>query len=675
MPRCKTLAAASLLFLLAALPVFECADSVPFYSDESILSVARPIEFGGEAFPRRARARAGGGEPFGLVLSGGSARAFAHIGVLEVLEEEGLRPDFLVGDSMGAIIALLYGAGVAPGDIAALFEIFPANRLFDSEFPLSGGFLDAGRAVALLRALGGDLDLSELPIPVLVVCEDLISRRQVLLAEGDLPTVAEASFALPAIFKPVRFRDMLLIDGGATNLVPVDAAYRYSGKIAVATSFCARELGYASPFAVINRAIDIGKTRRSIEGMLARNPVVIRSEVEAVPSLRYSRLEEIAALGRASAQASLGEIRALVPGGRTTDAVLADRRAYFHERVVRLAAAARLGASFPVPPHAGVAADLRVLDDAAGESEVFSGRRWIGPEAAFRSGPMRVSLSSLAGLEGRKDRAWGLGFDACLRGYRFPSRDEDESGVAMDAGLQAVLSGSGLLDCDHSSSEPREIAAVASGGAALAISRCAILKPRIQTELDQYIPETDSFRRGTASLLIETLPGSRLDLGLGTELSLDSDENLAPAARMSLAWEPAGLVALRLRGLYRSVLRGPGLEAFAADQYRSSALEGRAERRFLCGTEVAWLARPLEASLGDLAVVDRPELGLYADFSGAEGAEVSSGGFETRLTIGVSASAGLSPMGLAPLVLSSYAGLATDGSGWVFALRAGRFFD
>jgi predicted acylesterase/phospholipase RssA len=651
------------------------AETVPFYEDSAILSVAEPIVVGEEAFLRRVSACAEGGEPFGLVLSGGSARAFAHIGVLEVMEEEGIRPDFVVADSMGAIIALLYGAGMAPADIAALFEAFPANELFDPEFPFSGGCLDSGRFIALVRALVGDLDIARLPVPTLVVCDDLLSRRQVLIAEGDFATVAAASFALPAVFEPIHFKNMLLIDGGATNLVPVEAAYRYSDRIAAATALYGRKLSYSSPFVVINRAFDIGKTRSSVEGILARRPLVIRCDVESLSYMQFSRISEVAARGVSSARAALDELKRLAPSGEAPSAALAERRAYYHERVARLAAAARLGADFPAPADFIIGADARFLDEAARGSEVFSGRRWLGPEAEFRAGPVRASISALAGLEGREDRAWGIGFETGLKSYHFPSREARESGLAFDADLRGVLSGSGVLDGGMSRPEPRELAATASGGVAFALSPRVVARPELGAEIDRDITEDDSFRRVSGGLGLKASPVSRLDLGLHEELEADSDGNLGQGSALAMDWEPAGVAALRLKGVYRSVFEGPGIEAQVSDAYRSAALEGRADRRFLCGMEVDWIARPLEVSFDEFAILERPELGLYADFSGADSVETDGRGFDTRLTIGAEASAGISIMGLAPMTFSAYVGAATDGSGWVLGLRAGRVFE
>jgi len=669
--RAKALGASFLLAALAA--PLAVSQVLPLYDDDAILSVARPIILGEEAFKRRIAETADGGDPFGLVLSGGSARAFAHIGVLEALDEEGIRPDFLVADSMGAIVALLYGAGLAPADIAALFDAFPASGLFDPELPFSGGFLDGGRFIAMVRALAGDLDLADLPIPVLVACEDLISRRQVLIAEGDFATVMAASFALPAVFEPVRLGDLLLIDGGVTSLVPVEAAYRYSGRIAVATALYGREMDFSSPFVVINRALDLGKTRSSIEGLLEHRPLVIRCDVEELSYMQFSQPSEVAARGKASAIAALGELRAIAPEPREAAAGLAERRAYYGRRIKRMAAAARLGAAFPARPDILFGADIRVLDEARGGSAAFAGRRWAGPSVELRGGPVRAAFSALAGLEQDSERAWGLGLKLGLEGYAFPMNESRDSGLAWCLGTRALLSGSGILDGGPSVPEPREAAAEASSSLSFEILNGLILSPAIRAGLSTPIDSGELPWTASGGIGLETPRRAPAVLGLDASFEIDSEGNKGPSLSLDLGIEAGGVIALRARGQYRLALEGPGLAHNRADPYRSAVIEGLAETRFLASAEAVWLAKPLEIAFGELVIVERPEIGAYADFSGVLPSD--GGPAATRLTIGGMLSAGFSIMGLAPMAVSAFAGAATDGSGWVLGLRAGRFFE
>ncbi|GAB1457356.1 hypothetical protein MASR2M48_26640 [Spirochaetota bacterium] len=178
-----------------------------FAQDDDLLLADTPVFYGKEAFLNRIEARTGGTRTaVGLVLSGGSARAFAHIGVLKRLEESGVVPDFIVANSMGSIIGLLYAAGLSPEQIYDLVSSTSIAALFDPTIPLTGGILDPGRFSDLLRFYLGELRLEELPIPILVACEDLVTKREILLAEGDFTTVMEAAYALPVFFLPATWQ-------------------------------------------------------------------------------------------------------------------------------------------------------------------------------------------------------------------------------------------------------------------------------------------------------------------------------------------------------------------------------------------------------------------------------------------------------------------------------------
>ncbi|MFW6209493.1 MAG: patatin-like phospholipase family protein, partial [Spirochaetota bacterium] len=207
-------------------------------SEASLLLSDHPIILGESDFIKRIETPLSGrDEPLGLLLSGGSARAFAHIGVLKRLEEAGYAPDFIVTNSMGSIVGLLYGAGFSPDAILSLFQTFEPSSLFEPEIPLRGGILNPGNFIELIEELVPYRDLSELPIPVLVVCEDLRTKRRVVLAEGNFSTVLAASFALPFYFPPQNLVNLRLIDGGVTNLAPMEVPYTYSDTVLVSTTF------------------------------------------------------------------------------------------------------------------------------------------------------------------------------------------------------------------------------------------------------------------------------------------------------------------------------------------------------------------------------------------------------------------------------------------------------
>ena len=173
------------------------------------------------------------GRAVGIVLAGGGARGFAHIGILKALKEAGVPFDHLGGTSMGAIIA----AGVASEwDIEELTErvrvaFVEANPLSDYTLPLIA--LVRGKKVStLLRENFGDVRIEELPKPFFCVSSDLTTGRIHEHRSGALWRALRASVALPGILPPVTHHGHLLVDGGVMNNLPVDVMrQRESGPI------------------------------------------------------------------------------------------------------------------------------------------------------------------------------------------------------------------------------------------------------------------------------------------------------------------------------------------------------------------------------------------------------------------------------------------------------------
>jgi NTE family protein len=626
--------------------------------------VAEPLVLGEEAFIGRARALAGDGEPFGLVLSGGSARAYAHIGVLEALEEAGVRPDFLVGDSMGALIALLYGAGIAPEDIERLFEAFPAMSLFDLEIPLWGGFIDSASFRALVVALVGELDLSDLPIPVLIICEDLITRRQLRIACGDFATMMSASFVLPGALRPVSWRGFMLVDGGVIGLVPVNAAYKYSARVAVSTTLYDKALDYSNAFVNLNRAIDIAKTRRSVEELLAHRPPLIRCDVEGLSFMQFSRPRELAARGYDSARAVMPDILAL-SSPRPLPPSLSERRARYRARIDDLIAARERGTLLPLPPDFRVVGQARVADEAEGGFSFLSGLRYAGLGVRFRKGPLSAGLSLLSGLSGEPAEAWGARLDLGAAGGMLAVR-----GLAASLGASAYLFGS---YAGAAGPLPRSLLLTGELGAALSGEKGPLFLPRALLEARESLPGDGPFEwelRGGA--LLRSRGGENLFGEVGLLYLADSLGNRGPAGviRGSVSFNRAA--ALRFRASGRAALEGPGFGASADSGFRGEPLSAQAPLRAYGGLDALWLAEALERDFGELLILQRPELGLYADFDAAgQGPDLAPA---ARVALGAAATIGLSLFGLTPFDLSFYCGRGLDGSGWSLSLRTGRFF-
>lgn len=321
-----------LIFSLAPLLAVEQVTN----ASNDILTANIPISYGDEAFRRRIEEKTGGlRSPVGLVLSGGSARAFAHIGVLKLLEEQGIVPDFIISNSMGSIIGLLYAAGMSADQILESVTSVSLQSLFDLTLPIGGGLLASSRFNAKIASiLGRDLKVEELPIPIVVISEDLVTRRQVYMAEGDFYTVLQASYALPVYFPPVEYRGHLLLDGGITNLVPVNLAYEYADSVIVSTTFYDVDtLNLKNPLTILNVSIDIAKRRRGVEELKEHlsDAIWIRCAVEDVSFMDFSSVDELARKGYQSALLQVENLKKLPPTGPSD--FLSERRSLLSQKI------------------------------------------------------------------------------------------------------------------------------------------------------------------------------------------------------------------------------------------------------------------------------------------------------------------------------------------------------
>jgi NTE family protein len=157
----------------------------------------------------------------GLVLSGGGARGFAHLGVLKGLEELGVRIDMVSGTSCGAIIGALYCAGYTTTEIGKIIKsnsIFHVNGIAWS----SSGLLKPESAEKTYLKYFPARSFDVMKIPLYISASDLLSGKAIVFSSGDLVTIVSASSAIPVIFEPVKYQGYLLADGAATSCFPVE---------------------------------------------------------------------------------------------------------------------------------------------------------------------------------------------------------------------------------------------------------------------------------------------------------------------------------------------------------------------------------------------------------------------------------------------------------------------
>ncbi|NRT14300.1 NTE family protein [Flavobacterium sp. 28A] len=200
----------------------------------------------------------------GLVLSGGGAKGFAHIGVLKVLEDAGIKIDYIGGTSMGAVIGGLYASGYTASQIDSVFQKTNFDELINDFVPrssknfyekrndelyalvlpftkfrvgipeaLSKGMYNFNLISKLTRNVRHVRDFNKLPIPFLCIGTDIETGKQVILDSGNLPQAIIASAAFPSLFSPVEVDGKLLVDGGVTNNYPIDEVRKLGADIII----------------------------------------------------------------------------------------------------------------------------------------------------------------------------------------------------------------------------------------------------------------------------------------------------------------------------------------------------------------------------------------------------------------------------------------------------------
>lgn len=167
----------------------------------------------------------------GLVLGGGGAKGAAQVGVLKHIEEAGVPIDYIVGTSIGSIIGGLYSVGYRSQQLDSLFTNMDWEELF------SGSLKGTQQVSDIFEAwlnLPDSVDFDSLPIPFRCVATDINTTQEVVISHGNMAKALRASMAIPGAFKPVKWDDMLLVDGGMHNNLPVDVAKEMGADVIIA---------------------------------------------------------------------------------------------------------------------------------------------------------------------------------------------------------------------------------------------------------------------------------------------------------------------------------------------------------------------------------------------------------------------------------------------------------
>ncbi|RZJ29554.1 MAG: patatin [Flavobacterium sp.] len=280
----------------------------------------------------------------GLILSGGGAKGFAHIGVLKVLEEAGVQIDYIGGTSMGAIVGGLYASGYSARQIDSIFKATDFDALLQDFIPrssknfygkrndelyavslpfnkfrigipnaLSKGLYNYNLLTKLTHNVRHIRDFNQLPIPFLCIATDIETGEQVVLDKGYLPQAMAASSAFPSLFSPVEIDGRLLIDGGVVNNYPIEEIKKLGADVIIGVDVQddmkdRNSLNDATRILV--QISNLGMIQRMREDAKATD-IYIKPDISSFGVISFDQGQEIVRKGEEAAFAVYEKIKAL----------------------------------------------------------------------------------------------------------------------------------------------------------------------------------------------------------------------------------------------------------------------------------------------------------------------------------------------------------------------------
>lgn len=278
----------------------------------------------------------------GLVLSGGGAKGFAHIGVLKVLEEAGVRVDYIAGTSMGAIVGSMYASGYNAKEIDSLMRTFDFEVLLQDEiprkskpfyekergekyaltFPLQKGKIGIPKAFSkgqnilnlttdLLQHVDTIKDFNKLPIPFLCIATNLETGEQELLNSGFLPKAVQASSAFPTLLEPVEIHDKVLVDGGIVNNFPVFEVKKMGADIIIGIDLKSdfdKEDELNSALEILNQIINF-QMYKDHDKRVEMTDVYMHPNMNSYKVTSFDKLEEIVKIGEEIARSNFDRFK------------------------------------------------------------------------------------------------------------------------------------------------------------------------------------------------------------------------------------------------------------------------------------------------------------------------------------------------------------------------------
>jgi len=216
----------------------------------------------------------------GLVLGAGGSRGFAHLGVIKVLDEAGLRPDIVVGASVGSVIAALYCAGLSVEELERMALTLDQQDVLDFNL-FSGGLFSGARLQAFVNRAVGGRSLESLKTPLAIVATERASRKLVAFTRGDTGLAVRASSSVPVIFASPRIEQRAYVDAAVSDPLPTRIARRLGAQIVLAVNLMRRADSPGSGRGGADLVIDLALPRTRMSDFSQRQAQISAGEAAA----------------------------------------------------------------------------------------------------------------------------------------------------------------------------------------------------------------------------------------------------------------------------------------------------------------------------------------------------------------------------------------------------------
>ncbi|MBM3129517.1 MAG: cyclic nucleotide-binding domain-containing protein [Chloroflexi bacterium] len=263
----------------------------------------------------------------GLALSSGNARGMAHIGVLKVLEEEGIPIDMLAGTSAGAVFAAMYAAGRSVEEMIAFavnvqkqYNFFTGFQYWDFRLPPGAGLIKGNVVLNYLRRWLKDKTFDELNVPLYIVAADLISGEEIVFDRGPVAEAVRASMSVIGVFEPAHIAGRFLIDGGSVNPVPTQLLADKGISIILASNVIPsledrihrrelkREGKLPNVIGIVTGAMEIMESE-IIKSRMGPVDILIQPDIARYGTMEYDKAYEIIKRGEEAARSQILAIR------------------------------------------------------------------------------------------------------------------------------------------------------------------------------------------------------------------------------------------------------------------------------------------------------------------------------------------------------------------------------